>query len=208
MTTEPRPAVPNNRSHDNRESEHVAFSISWKRALVAGGICVLASAYTFGIVIGLIPTERRIDGSTLVVLAFAGLLSTLLVNPNAFERLRRLKLAGFELEVEKLKQIQDQQQSQLDAISLLLPLLLNSGETTLLLDLSNDDATHLGSKELRTELRHLAAVELIERLPGRKVGEVKDGASVHLFNYVRLTSFGRRMVAQLTILKKRAADEE
>ena len=172
-------------------------------------ICLLAVAYTIAVVLGSIPKERKIDGTNLLILALAGIVAILLVKPDALERLKKLKLAGFELEMEKLKRKQDQQQSQLEAISLLLPLVLRDEEAKHLLNLATKQTAHyMGSHAVRSELRRLATMGLIERLPGRMMREMSDGLTFDLAQYAQLKPFGRRIVSQLEEIEKTKADKE
>jgi len=181
---------------------------SSRRWLMAATMCLLAAAYTVGVVLGIIPKDQKIDVANLIVLAVAGVCAILLINPEILERLRHLKLASFEFDLEKLKEKQEQQQGQLEAIHLLLPLVLQEQEAKHLLNLAeNNTAGYVGSHDVRTELRRLKAMRLIEKFPGRFVGDLKDGLNVDLAKCVYLTSFGRRMVAQLEEMAKAKSDE-
>src|ERR1700693_4934193 len=104
----------------------------WLLAVIVGMIAVL---YTLGVVLGGIPLERRIDATHAVILGLAAVIVILLVKPDIIEHLKRFKLAGFELELEKIKRSQELQQGQLEAIKLVLPLLLHKRETAHLLKL-------------------------------------------------------------------------
>jgi len=161
------------------------------------------------VVLGAIPADRKIDATNLVILSLAGLLAILMVNPDALERLKRLKLAGFELDLEKLKQKQEEQQSQLKAISLLLPMLVREQQAKHLRNLAGSrTAGYVGSHDLRTELRSLATMGLIYRQPGRLVREMKDAMNFNLVEYVQLSEFGGRIVAQLVEMDKAKAEKE
>ena len=178
------------------------------RWLLAAAACLLATAYTAGVVFGLIPKVQRIDAANLMVLALAALCAILLVNPEALERLRHLKVAGFEFDLEKIKRRQELQQDQLEAISLLLPLVLRETETKHLRNLGERKTDgYVGNHDMRTELRRVRTMGLIENLPGRSVSEMKDGMNLNLSQYVQLTSFGRRMVTQLEAMEKVKADK-
>lgn len=181
---------------------------SVQRRLLAAVTCLLAAAYTVSVVLGIIPKDQKIDAANLIVLALAGFCAILLVNPEALERLRHFKVAGFEFDLEKIRQKQEQQQGQLEAISLLLPLVLREEEGKHLHNLAQAKTTgYVGNHDMRTELRRLKTMGLIEKLPGRFVGEMKDGMQADLAQYVRLTSFGRRMVGQLEEMEKAKADK-
>jgi hypothetical protein len=176
--------------------------------LLAGAICLFAAAYTLGVVLGIIPQNQKIDATNLIVLALAGFCAILLVNPEALERLRHLKVAGFEFDLAKNKRQQEQQQGQLEAISLLLPLVLREEETKHLRYLAEQRTTgYVANHDMRTEVRRLRTMGLIENLAGRSVGEMKDGMKADLAEYVRLTSFGHRMVTQLVEIEKAKTDK-
>jgi hypothetical protein len=130
------------------------------------------------------------------------------VKPDALDQLKHFKLAGFELEIEKIKRSQDLQQGQLEAITLLLPLVLREVETAHLRNLSDaKTAGYVGGHPVRTELRRLATMGLVERIEGKLVHELKDNAIFDLADYVSLTPFGRRMVTQLEEIEKAKLDE-
>ncbi len=209
MNNAHRQIEPDERTIDNPKSPPGALRTTGRRILLAVVICLLAAVYTLGVIFGSIPTDCRIDASNLMVLGVSVFSAILLVSPDFFQRLRRLKVPGFEVEVEKLRRIQDQQQSELEAMSLLLPLLLNDLETKHLRELSEGGlATFPGSHRLRSDLRHLAVARLIERLPGRKIAEIKDGSSICLSEFVSLTQFGKRMADQLKKLEAARKEEE
>jgi hypothetical protein len=169
--------------------------------------CATAVAYTAGIVFGFIPQERRIDATNLLILGVAMLIAVLLVKPDALDQLKRFKVAGFELEIEKIKRSQELQQGQLEAISLILPLVLKDAEAEHLRNLGyGKTADYEGGHAVRTEVRRLATMGLVDRIEGKMVREMKDNTKFDLANYVRLTVFGRRMVAQLEEIEKAKLD--
>jgi hypothetical protein len=170
---------------------------------------VAAAAYTAGVVLGLIPQEQRIDATNLLILGLATLVAVLLVKPDALDQLRRFKVAGFELEIEKIKRSQELQQGQLEAISLILPLVLADAEAKHLRNLSDGKtAGYEGGHAVRTEVRRLATMGLVDRIEGKMVRDMKDNTKFDLANFVRLTPFGRRMVAQLEEIEKARLDRK
>ena len=167
------------------------------RYSLAAFLCLCAAVYTGAGVLGMIPQEQRIDAANIVLIAMAGLCALLLVNPNLLERLRRLKLAGFELEVDKLKQKQEQQQGQLEAISLLLPLVLTEAEGKHLQKLAENAADHTGGHAVRSELRKLRAMGLVRNLPAKHIRSIKDDLPIDTGKIVELTPSGHRLLEQL-----------
>ena len=179
------------------------------RQLLATLVCVMAAGYTAGIIFGLIPQERRIDATNLLILGVAMLVVVLLVKPDALDQLRRFKVAGFELEIERIKRSQELQQGQLEAISLILPLVLADAEAKHLRNLGDGKtAGYEGGHAVRTEVRRLATMGLVDRIEGKMVREMKDDTRFDLANYVRLTAFGLRMVSQLEEIEKAKLDRK
>ena len=177
----------------------------WLLAVIVGMIAVL---YTLGVVLGGIPLERRIDATNAVILGLAAVIVILLVKPDIIEHLKRFKVAGFELELEKIKRSQELQQGQLEAIKLLLPLLLHKPETEHLLKLHQTKTSeYVGSEVVRNELRRLATLELIERKEGRRIQDLKDNLKFDLADHVHLTPFGRSMAEKLEAIAKAKPEE-
>lgn len=188
----------------NPQTKHAGM-----RTLLAVIICLLAAVYTAGVVFGIIPQERRIDTTNLMILALAALIAILLVKPDLFDRLKHFKLAGFELEIEKIKRSQKLQQGQLEAIGLLLPLVLRDTETKHLRNLGRGKTTeYVGSEAVRTELRRLANLKLIERIEDKKIHDLKDGLKFDLSDHVRLTPFGQHMAMRLEDIEKDEPDKK
>jgi DNA-binding MarR family transcriptional regulator len=165
--------------------------------LLAALLCLFAIAYTGATVFGIIPKEQRIDATNVIIISITAVFSVVLINPNFLERLRRLKLAGFELEVDKIKQKQEQQQGQLEAMSLLLPLVLTEAEGKHLKNLAENATDYAGSQAVRSEMRKLRAMGLIRKLPDQHIGSMKDGVRIDIARLVELTPFGRRLLQQL-----------
>jgi hypothetical protein len=172
------------------------------RYLLAALLCLFTVAYTCAAVFGIIPKERQIDATNVVIIAIAAICSLVLINPNFLERLRRLKLAGFELEVDKIKQKQEQQQGQLEAISLLLPLVLTEAEGKHLQNLAENTAAYTGNHEVRSGLLKLRTMGLIRNLPDQHIASIKDNLRIDIGGLVELTPFGRRLLQQLRQIEK------
>jgi hypothetical protein len=178
----------------------------WLLAIIIGVSAVL---YTLGVVFGGISMDRRIDTTNLLILGLATLIVILLVKPDIFEHLKRFKLAGFELELEKIKRSQELQQDQLEAIKLLLPLVLQKAETVHLLNLHQAKTTnYAGSEAVRWELRHLATLELIDRIEGKRIQDLKDNLKFDLADQVRLTPFGLSLAEKLEAIAKAKLEEK
>ena len=77
------------------------------RARVVAAILLIAVlvAYSAAVVLGWIPDGRKIDGVHFALIVLTGLIVVALIQPEAFDRLKRVKLSGFELEVlEKVRE--------------------------------------------------------------------------------------------------------
>ncbi|HKS97821.1 MAG TPA: nucleotide-binding protein [Terriglobia bacterium] len=57
--------------------------------------------------------------------------------------------------------------------------------------------SYQGRGSLRSELRHLVSVGLLEKLPGRHIGDMTSGGTYDLAEFVRLTDSGRQWVDRI-----------
>jgi len=135
---------------------------------------------------------ERIDHTTLLYLGVAaGLL--LLRQVKSFS-LGQLK---FEL-IEKLREQQQRQEEKIADIALILPLLLPEMEVRHLLNLySGQTEGYQGRSSLREELRRLRSIGLIAKKTGRNIGDIWDGLTIDLAEYVELTKLGRRWATRI-----------
>jgi hypothetical protein len=180
---------------------------SLARWIVAAALCLLGAAYIAALITGRIPKDQKVDSTALIILGAAGVAAFLLVSPGALENLKRIKIAGFEFEMEQLKKKQFQQQEQLELLHLVLSMVLRPEEAKHLLNLKQYTTSgYKGGHALRTELRSLCAVRLLERQPGRQIRDIKDGMSFDLTNYVNLTAAGSSMANQLEKLESEKID--
>ena len=63
-----------------------------------------------------------------------------------------------------------------------------------LLNLAQDKTSYEGRGSLRAELRQLVSLGLLEKLPGRHIGDMQTGTAYNLADFVKLTDRGRRWV--------------
>jgi hypothetical protein len=160
------------------------------------GIAVLAlvGLYTVAVLLGLKP-ERRIDVATLGIIGLGALIAAVLFRPDIVDRISRVEIAGWKVEIEKKQEIQDKQ---LRDIEIVLAILLTEGEQKHLINLAgNNTANYLGRDILRTELRRLADMRLIRRRSNRSIGGILDNAKVNLADFVKLTGTGDRLAARI-----------
>ena len=163
---------------------------------------------------GKIPQDQKVDSVHFGIFLLSGVLIFLLLKPNFTDRLKRLEGAGFKIEMlEKVKEKQekqakmlDQQVSLLDDISLMLPLLLPKTERNHLMNLDLGQTFYKGRSALRSEIRRLRSIGLLEMLPGRNVGHMESGKDFDLADYVRLTDLGRRWVSRIKQIEEKEID--
>ena len=84
----------------------------------------LAASYTVGVVAGRVDQRNKIDAVNLGLLAMSMVVLLLLAKPDALDRLRNLEMGIFKLEMEEVKQKQEEQATELDDLRLILALLL------------------------------------------------------------------------------------
>lgn len=178
--------------------------------IVVAVIILAVLTYTVAVVAGYLPSERRIDTANLAVITLAIICVFLLLNPGIFERLKMFEVSGFKLEMlESVKEQQAEQQSKLEDIALILPLLLPKAEQKHLLNLAgNKTADYKGNSALRSELRRLRTIGLVKSLPKVAIGQIKDNAEIDLAEYVGLTMLGERWVQRIIDIEKAEGEEE
>jgi len=172
------------------------FAVRLALAIVIG---LLAMAYTAGIVSGLISEHRRIDLVSLAAISVAAVIVTLLLRPEVFERLKILEMSGFKLEMlEKVREKQVKQESELEDIRLILPVLLPDKERKHMLNLAAAKTrNYKGNHDVRTELRRLRSIKLIEMKKDREVNQMRDDLGFDLADYATLTPLGDRWVKRI-----------
>jgi hypothetical protein len=170
------------------------------RIAIAVFLVALVVAYSVGIVSGAISEARKIDAVHLAFIVLTALIASILVRPEIFERFKRLKLSGFELEMlERVREKQAEQESQLEDIRLILPLLLPETERKHLFNLAQGKTSgYRGNHSLRGELRRLRSIGLLRMKKDKYVGDMKDGGDYDLADFVELTSFGERWVRRIS----------
>jgi hypothetical protein len=169
------------------------------RVLAAILLIVLLVTYSAAVVLGWIPDGRKIDAVHFALIVLTALVVIALIQPEAFDRLKRVKLSGFELEVlEKVREKQALQEDQLEDIRLILPLLLPEAARRHLfnLDLGNT-GNYQGSHILRGELRRLRSMRLVRMKDGMQISQMKDGSVCDLASFVELTPLGQRWVKRV-----------
>src|SRR5712692_6003579 len=146
------------------------------RGFRAAAILVLlfVAAYTAAVMLGL-PKERRIDASTLGVIGIGSLIAAVLFRPDIMDRVTRLEIAGWKVEIERKQEKQDKQ---LNDIQLILPILLAESERKHLLNLASQNTKpYKGNQDVRTELRRLRSLKLIKMKPNQEIRRMEDGRS-------------------------------
>lgn len=165
-------------------------------------VLLLVSGYTAAVVLGL-PKDRRIDASTLGVIGIGFLVAVTLFRPDIVERVTRLEIAGWKIEIE---QRQEKQDKQLKDIQLILPILLPESERKHLLNLANQNTKpYDGNDAVRTELRRLRSLKLIKMKPNQEIRGMADGKQVKLNEFVELTELGQHWVDRIKEIEAEAA---
>jgi hypothetical protein len=153
---------------------------------------VLVFLYVAGVLLGKFTGDRRLNTSDTIVVVGTGVALLAALWPEVLTRFTKVKLGGVEFEVlQRLDEKQQKQERDLDDIRFALTLLLPPPERKHLENLGTGNTqNYRGNHELRTELRRLRNLQLIESV--RFISEITDAKVVDLKEYVRLTSVGRR----------------
>ena len=191
------------RSQDGQEPPHGAIAPikipKWRlalRCLFLVAVPTLVLLYVAGILRGKFSRGHRLNSSDTILVMATGAALFGALWPEILERLGKVKLGGVEFELQKLNEKQQRQEADLDDIRFVLTLLLPPYERKHLENLwAGTTQNYEGNHNLRTELRKLRTLQLIEST--RPIQEIRDGVSVDLKDYVRLTGAGRRYLERL-----------
>jgi hypothetical protein len=165
---------------------------------VIGALVIL---YTIGVLSGCIGPQQRIDAVHLAMIGIACLAIFILIRPELLDRFKTLDFRGFKIEMLERKQLQ--QESRLDQLALVLPLLLPETERRHLFKLyTANTAGYTGRGSLRAELRRLRSIGLIRMVPHRYIGHIKDDLVFDFGDYVELTDLGRRWIKKIEEIEK------
>jgi hypothetical protein len=181
-------------------------------------ILLLVLGYTIALVAGAIKSTDKIDAVDLGLIALGALLIVALINPQVLQRIRIFELGSLKFELQEVRIEQDAQKDALDGIRTVLSILLPKPEQDHLIYLLNNKATdYKGGYPMRTELRHLRSLGLIEMCPdkdGRYHGieEMRSNMHFDLSDYVALSDLGKKSAKWIsdarTAAEERAKEEE
>jgi len=176
-----------------------------RRALVrvfAAGVGFAGIGYVICIVAGVVPEANRPDGAAMTALGFALLISIVLWKPKFLGQFRIVEAAGVKFELLEIKERQALQTEQLQQLALLLPLVLPPTERTHLKNLEGGYTQgYEGNTWLQSELRRLRSIGLITSIPGQPIGNLGDGATFDLAEYVTLTHLGHQWLKRIKDLE-------
>lgn len=161
------------------------------RSLIAIAVVLTVAAYIAGIVNGRIPAAQKLTGADVGLILVACAVTTVLLRPDVLHYFARIKLGIFEADLRDLQEGQRVQEKELDDVRLVLTLLVQPRERNHLANLAKaGPASYVGNHDVRTELRRLRTLGLIENQVDRHIGELRDGARQDLKAIVQLTKRG------------------
>jgi hypothetical protein len=174
---------------------------------------LLVLAYVILLVAGWVPKE--IDLPTIILLGVTGLGVAALINPGVqqgivemFGRLRSFQIASMRFELNEIRAQQIDQSARLEILGLLLPLVLTEAERSHLKNLyRNTTADYVGNPNLRTELRRLRYLTLIQN-PHEPISTATDRRVFDLKRLVELTPLGKMWAKQIEEMPIDVAKEE
>jgi hypothetical protein len=180
--------------------------------ILATLILLLVFSYTIALVIGAIKSADKIDAVDLGLIALGALLIVALINPQVLQRIRIFELGSLKFELREVRIEQDAQKDALDGIRTVLSILLPKAEQDHLIYLLNNKATdYKGGYAMRTELRHLRSLGLIETCRDedgryRVIEDMRSNMHFDLSDWVTLTDLGKKSAKWIS--DARAAAEE
>ena len=187
------------KTDDGRRIRGTKFRI-WASVAAA----TLMSVYTFGIVFGYVPKDRRLDGSALTLVVVGLVAIAVLSQPDILNRLKVLEALNFRVELSEVKEKLARQGDDLTVIRMMLPFFLPNNVRRHLTNLArHQTASYQGGNPLRDELRRLRSIGLIRmRGPDRHIGQMTSGTTFDLADFVELTSLGEYWARRVDELEK------
>jgi hypothetical protein len=187
------------KTDDGRRIRGTKFRI-WASVAAA----TLMSVYTFGIVFGYVPKDRRLDGSALTLVVVGLVAIAVLSQPDILNRLKVLEALNFRVELSEVKEKLARQSDDLTVIRMMLPFLLPDNERMHLINLARHrTANYKGGNPVRIELRRLRSIGLI-RMHGqdRHIGQLTSGTTFDLADFVELTPLGEYWASRIDEIQK------
>ena len=185
---------------NNKKNPNEGFKIiSIFRIFLVIFIISTVTVYTWAVITGHVSENRKIDMVNLAVIAFAVVTSLIILNPRIFNRLKMFQVSSFKLEMlERVKEKQAEQETRLDDITLILPLLIPKTERKHLLNIAEGKTSdYKGSHSLRSELRSLRSAGLIKSKPQTTIGQLKNDSIMDISNLLELTALGNHWIKRI-----------
>jgi hypothetical protein len=162
------------------------------RRTIAFAVVLVVSVYTVGIVLGRIPQQQKLSATDVGLVVVTAVVASVLLRPELLNRLTHFKFGSFEADWKHVKEKQQTQERELDAVRFVLTFLLQQAEKNHLENLVKDGASQYeGNHAVRSELRKLRTLGLIENRKDHTIAEMKDGHKCDLKDVVQLTERGR-----------------
>jgi hypothetical protein len=169
-----------------------------KRTALASGIATAVALYLAATILGYIPAEQRINTADLLVVVIAIVAVFLINKPDVMNRVKELEVAGLKLHLWELKQIQQEQNRNLEIMTRILPLLLPAPEQAHMKNLvAGSTSNYNGNNILQSELRNLRSIGIIRNRPDKLIADMAKGKVFDLADYVELTEQGKEWVGLL-----------
>src|SRR5262249_58223936 len=123
-------------------------------------------------------------------------------------QVKALSFGDYKLEMlERVRERQARQESRLDDIALIVPLLFPTADRQHLLNLyRKQTGQYEGGPWVQQELRRLRTSGLIRSKPDRHIRELRYGVRFDLADYVELTPLGERWAKRLAEMAAAEAD--
>ena len=180
------------------EDEVTADGRMQARWAIATGLVVVTASYILRVVLMPIPKGSRLDVAEIGLILMTGITACVILQPDLLLRVKNFKLLGLEVELERLREDQRRQKDELDDVRMVLTLLLQEHEIGHLRNLyRGETGGYRGCGPVRSELRKLRDLRLIQMKDGRNISELWDGREMDLRELVEVTSLGRKALERL-----------
>ena len=176
------------------------------RWVCAAVVLVALVLYIRAVLSGGLSQSQKLTVTELGAIVVAAVMVALLVAPEGLQAVSGLQIGSLRFELRQLSRDQQAQRQELDDLRFALTLLVSGSQRDALDDLEREGGQMWwGDHDVRTDLRRIAAMRLVQRKSGRHIGEFTDGKVLNIRDVLELTPDGMRYLARVRSTVERPA---
>ncbi len=154
--------------------------------------------YIWAIIFGKIQDDNKLKITDLATIVLASIIILMILYPEFTDKIKTFSFGSLKFELKEVRKKQAEQESKLDDITLILPLLLPKSKQELLINLADHKTeNYKWDHSIRSDLRELRNTKLIKSLPGTQIGELRENPQKDIYTLIALTDLGAQWVKRI-----------